>query len=83
MREAMLTLGFILMFAGCMGAISGSTKVTDALVGTRESTFIKSLTGCRFDPVTGNCTLLQDLLLIELASTIIALIGAALVIRNR
>ncbi len=83
MREAMLTLGFILMFAGCMGAISGSTKVTDALVGTRESTFIKALTGCHYDAVTGNCTLLQDLLVIELTSTIIALIGAALVIRNR
>ena len=83
MREAFLTLGFILLFAGSMVAISGSTKVTDALVGDRESQFIKALTGCHYDAVTGNCTLLQDLLVIEVVSTIIALIGGALILKNR
>jgi hypothetical protein len=83
MREALLTIGFILLFAGSMGAISGSTKVTDALVGERESQFIRALTGCHYNAVTGNCTLLQDLLVIEVVSTIIALVGAALILRNR
>lgn len=83
MREAYLTLGFILMFAGCMGAISGSTKVTDANVGSRPSEFVRAITGCSFDKTPATCSLLLDLLIVEAVSTIIALIGAALIIRNR
>ena len=83
MREAMLTLGFLLLFAGTMGAISGSTKVTDANIGTRGSEFLAALTNCKPDFVAGTCTLLQDLLIIEVASMILGLIGAALILRNR
>lgn len=63
MREAFLTVGMLLIFAGCMGAIAGSTlmgagaQITDAA--------------------------LKQMFITEIVSTIIALAGAAVVLRYR
>lgn len=63
MREAFLTVGMLLIFAGCMGAISGST-----LMGA----------GAAITPAA-----VWEMLITEVASTIIAFAGAVLVLRYR
>jgi len=63
LKEAMLTVGMLLIFAGCMGAIAGTVamgagaNITDAALSQMWYT--------------------------EIISTIIALAGTALVLRNR
>ncbi len=59
----MLTVGTLLIFAGCMGAIAGTVAMGK---------------GANIDAAT-----LSQMWYTEIISTIIALAGAALVIRNR
>ncbi len=73
MREAMLTVGMLLLFAGALGAIAAATVNTGPGVATEQ-----------FDTVMfGTMPKLLALFISELVFTIIAFVGAALVIRNR
>ncbi len=72
MREAMLTVGMLLIFAGAMGAIAGSTYNTSASVD-------KETVATLF----GTLPKLQALFIVEVVFTVIAFIGGALVMRNR
>ncbi|OLD13837.1 MAG: hypothetical protein AUI93_00225 [Crenarchaeota archaeon 13_1_40CM_3_52_10] len=63
MKEAYLTMGTLLLFTGCMGAIAATTAMGAGAAITSQA--------------------LQQLLYAEVISTIIALIGGALVMRNR
>ena len=63
MREALLTLGMLLIFTGCMGAIAGSTLMGAGAAITDAA--------------------LKEMLIAEVVSTIIALAGAAVVLRYR
>ncbi|HZY94787.1 MAG TPA: hypothetical protein VFE98_08045 [Candidatus Bathyarchaeia archaeon] len=64
MREAFLTVGTLLIFAGCMGAISATIPYAGAGVAITEA------------------AVTQVYLAVGI-STIIALIGAAIVLRYR
>ncbi len=59
----MLTVGTLLIFAGCMGAIAGTVKMGAGANITPEA--------------------LSQMWFTEILSTIVALAGAALVVRNR
>ncbi len=74
MKEAMLTVGTLLLFAGALGAIAGSTLNTGPTVAstTCVQTFFLFKLQC-----------LQYLLVVEVIFTVIAFIGGALVLRNR
>jgi len=63
LKEAYLTMGTLLLFTGCMGAIAATTAMGAGAAITSQA--------------------LQQLLYAEVISTIIALIGGALVMRNR
>jgi hypothetical protein len=63
LKEAFLTVGMLLLFTGCMGAIAGTTAMG---------------AGANITPQA-----LQQLLVTEVISTIIAFIGGVLVMRNR
>jgi hypothetical protein len=63
LKEAFLTIGTLLLFTGCMGAIAGTTAMG---------------AGANITPQA-----LQQLLVTEVISSIIAFIGGALVMRNR
>jgi hypothetical protein len=63
LKEAFLTVGMLLLFTGCMGAIAATTAMGAGAAITPQS--------------------LQQLLYAEVISTIIALVGGALVMRNR
>jgi len=63
LKEAFLTVGMLLLFTGCMGAIAATTAMG---------------AGATITPPA-----LQQLLIAEVISTIIALVGGALVMRNR
>jgi hypothetical protein len=63
MKEAYLTVGMILLFTGCMGAIAATTAMGAGAAITAQA--------------------LQQLLVAEVISTIIAFVGGALVMRNR
>ena len=73
MREAMITVGMLLIFVGGMGAIGASTINTGPGVATET-----------FDTVMfGQMPKLLALFIAELVFTVIAFIGGALVLRNR
>ena len=63
MKEAYLTVGTLLLFTGCMGAIAATTAMGAGAAITSQA--------------------LQQLLYAEVISTIIAVVGGALVMRNR
>ena len=63
MKEAYLTVGTLLLFTGCMGAIAATTAMGAGAAITSQA--------------------LQQLLYAEVISTIIAIFGGALVMRNR
>ena len=63
LKEAFLTVGMLLLFIGCMGAIAATTAMGAGAA------------------ITGQA--LQQLLVAEVISTIIAFVGGALVMRNR
>ncbi len=63
MKEAYLTVGMLLLFTGCMGAIGATTAMGAGATITAQA--------------------LQQLLVAEVISTIIAFVGGALVMRNR
>ena len=63
MKEAYLTVGMLLLFTGCMGAIAATTAMGAGAAITAAA--------------------LQQLLVAEVISTIIAVVGGALVMRNR
>jgi len=74
MKEAMVTVGMLLLFAGCLGAVAGSTLNTGPTVASDTCTqnfFIFKM----------QC--LQYLLIVEVIFTFIAFVGGALVLRNR
>jgi hypothetical protein len=74
MKEAMLTVGMLLLFAGCLGAIAGSTLNTGPTVasGTCTQEFFIFKMQC-----------LSYLLIVEIIFTFIAFVGGAMVLRNR
>ncbi len=63
MREAFLTVGTLLIFAGCMGAISGTVAMGAGAAITDAA--------------------LSQMLITEFVSAVIALVGAAIVLRYR
>jgi hypothetical protein len=63
LKEAFLTVGMLLLFTGCMGAIAATTAMGAGAAITNQA--------------------LQQLLVAEVVSTIIAFVGGALVMRNR
>jgi hypothetical protein len=63
LKEAFLTVGMLLLFTGCMGAIGATTAMGAGAAITSQA--------------------LQQLLVAEVVSTIIAFVGGALVMRNR
>jgi len=63
LKEAFLTVGMLLLFTGCMGAIAATTAMGAGAAITSQA--------------------LQQLLVAEVISTIIAFVGGALVMRNR
>ena len=69
-----MTVGMLLLFAGALGAVAGSTLNTGPTVASSSCTenlfFVKL-----------QC--LQYLLVVEVIFTVIAFIGGALVMRNR
>jgi hypothetical protein len=75
MREAMLTVGTLLIFVGAMGAIAASTVNTGPSVANSSPTFNSV--------ILGPMRTLQALFIAEVIFTIVALVGAALVLRNR
>lgn len=73
MREAMITVGMLLIFVGAMGAIGASTINTGPGVAREE-----------FDSVIlGTMPKLLALFIAEIVFTVIAFVGGALVLRNR
>ncbi len=74
MKEAMLTVGTLLLFAGALGAIAGSTLNTGPTVAS---------TTCVQNFFIFKLQCLQYLLVVEVIFTVIAFIGGALVLRNR
>ncbi len=74
MREAMLTVGMLLLFAGALGAIAGSTLNTGPTVAS---------TSCTQQFFIWGLQCLQYLLVVEVIFTFVAFVGGALVMRNR
>ena len=74
MKEAMVTVGMLLLFAGCLGAIAGSTLNTGPTVASDT---------CTQNFFIFNMQCLQYLLIVEVIFTFIAFVGGALVLRNR
>ena len=75
MREAMLTVGMLLLFTGAMGAIAASTYNTGPEVANPDDIFDTF--------VLGRMSRLQALFAAEVIFTVMAFIGGALVLRNR
>ncbi len=75
MREAMLTVGTLLIFTGALGAIAAATIVTGPSVANPDPVFDSVILG----PMRP----LQAVFIAELVFTIMAFIGGALVLRNR
>lgn len=71
----MLTVGMLLIFTGAMGAIAASTVNTGPSVANPSPTFDTQ--------ILGRMRTLQALFIAEVIFTIVALVGAALVLRNR
>jgi len=74
MKEAMMTVGMLLLFAGALGAVAGSTLNTGPTVAS---------TTCVQNFFIFKMQCLQYLLVVEIIFTVIAFIGGALVMRNR
>ena len=74
MKEAMVTVGMLLLFAGCLGAIAGSTLNTGPTVASDT---------CMQNFFVFKMQCLQYLLIVEVIFTFIAFVGGALVLRNR
>ena len=75
LREAMLTVGMLLIFTGALGATAASTLNTGPQVADPNPTFDSVIFG-KMRP-------LQAVFVAEIIFTIIAFIGGALVLRNR
>ena len=71
----MVTVGTLLLFTGALGAIAASTVNTGPSVANDAPTFNTVI----FGPMRT----LQALFIAEIVFTVIAFIGAALVLRNR
>ena len=69
-----MTVGMLLLFAGALGAVAGSTLNTGPTVASSSCTE-------NFFFVKLQC--LQYLLVVEVIFTVIAFIGGTLVMRNR
>ena len=70
----MLTVGMLLLFTGLLGAIAGSTLNTGPTVAD---------TTCVQQFFLWKLQCLQYLLVVEVAFTVVAFAGGALVMRNR
>ncbi len=70
----MLTVGMLLLFAGALGAVAGSTLNTGPTVAS---------TTCVQNFFIFKLQCLEYLLVVEVIFTVIAFIGGALVMRNR
>ena len=75
MREAMLTVGMLLLFAGALGAIGASTYNTGPSIADPNNTINTEILGVM--PV------INALFISEIVFTVIAFVGAAMVLRNR
>ena len=69
-----MTVGMLLLFAGALGAVAGSTLNTGPTVAS---------TTCVQNFFIFKMQCLQYLLVVEIIFTVIAFIGGALVMRNR
>ncbi len=70
----MVTVGMLLLFAGALGAVAGSTLNTGPTVASAN---------CVQNFFIFKMQCLQYLLVVEVIFTVIAFIGGALVMRNR